>query len=213
MGKRTTVNNFNNDSYVPCTVSSTLTQGPPATDIPSKHIAAALDWSNPSRFAEDPFFSSGPHDFSVGSIEPLSPAFAGPWKTDMLAAHWRHPDPSSYIEQPFATEAASIGNNTLLTEPAICTNGQAVAESPVTLPASNSALIPFDVGPPTLPRPVCTECNQAFGRQSDLERHAKKHLPDTKIFQCQINRCKYSSYRKDKLGEHVRRRHSAKGTP
>ena len=77
------------------------------------------------------------------------------------------------------------------------------------MPTSNSALIPVDIGPPIPQRALCTKCNQTFGRQADLERHALKHRP--KNIKCHVQGCKYRTYRKDKLGEHVRRRHPARG--
>lgn len=59
---------------------------------------------------------------------------------------------------------------------------------------------------------VCSTCNQAFSRPSDLQRHAKKHNPSAKIFDCPHQGCKYkgpkSFYRKDKLLSHMRARHS-----
>lgn len=55
---------------------------------------------------------------------------------------------------------------------------------------------------------VCTTCFRTFKRPSDLERHAKKHRPDSRIHQCPVQGCEYrSNYRKDKLREHVKRCH------
>ena len=95
--------------------------------------------------------------------------------------------------------------------PNIYTPGQASANSPLPVPMSNSALILVDIGPPVPQRPLCTQCNQPFSRQSDLDRHAKKHQPGPKEFKCNVQGCKYESHRKDKLREHVRRRHPGMG--
>ena len=60
---------------------------------------------------------------------------------------------------------------------------------------------------PVLARPTCIQCGRDFGRQSDLNRHMKKHQPDAQVFRCQVEGCKYSSIREDKLKEHSRRPH------
>ena len=92
----------------------------------------------------------------------------------------------------------------------IYTTSQASANNPLPMPTPNSALIPIDTGPPVPQRALCKKCNQTFKRQSDLERHAKKHGP--KNVKCQVHGCKYRTYRNDKLGEHMRRRHPAAGS-
>ena len=63
-----------------------------------------------------------------------------------------------------------------------------------------------DAGP-VQTRPMCMQCGQDFGRQSDLDRHMKKHQPDAQVYRCQVQGCQYSSKRKDKLMEHSRRPH------
>jgi len=54
--------------------------------------------------------------------------------------------------------------------------------------------------------PICA----TFGRQSDLDRHAKKYQPGA-LMQCQFTVCKYVTYRKDKMMKHVRRPHPTAG--
>ena len=66
---------------------------------------------------------------------------------------------------------------------------------------------PFNNAGPALARPTCMECGRDFGRQSDLKRHMKKHQPDARVFWCQVEGCRYSSIREDKLKEHSRRPH------
>ncbi len=233
------LNNYDDNSYVPGTGSSSRAQRPSAADLPKKHNAAAFDWPDPL-CSEDPIFFGRPHDFSKGSVNFIDPAHAGVRNGNIRVAHWYYPYPSGYSEQPFATDAASITHNTLLAGPTVYTNEKAVAESTIPIPTSigNNALlngpivytnaqtvaadplptlvstnapIHIDIGPATPPRPMCTECLQTFGRQSDLERHAKTHQAGPKDFQCQVAGCKYSSNRKDKFGEHVRRRHPSAG--
>ena len=55
---------------------------------------------------------------------------------------------------------------------------------------------------------TCLECNRAFERKGDLKRHAKIHQPDSKNFRCVAAGCEYSSYRKDRLDDHVKRLHT-----
>lgn len=209
VGDHSVVNDYNNNNgYAPCAVTNTRAQGPPAAGLPNKHIAAPFEWSDHLRVVESPF-SDQPHVFGTGPVDLLSPAPADSWNNDIPAAHWHNPDRSRYLEQPFASNAASIGNNTVLTGPTFYNNGQIGAGNPFPIPASNINLVPFDIGPPIPPRPMCRECHQTFGRQSDLERHAKIHEAGSKVFQCHFQDCSYSSSRKDKLGEHVRRRHAS----
>lgn len=56
---------------------------------------------------------------------------------------------------------------------------------------------------------VCFTCNKTFTRPSDLRRHAKKHMPDGRTFDCPIQGCRYKGqmgfYRKDKLDAHMER--------
>ena len=58
------------------------------------------------------------------------------------------------------------------------------------------------------PRPSCQICNRSFTRASDLERHMNKHVPGTKVYQCNVQGCDYGgSYRKDKLKQHQKNCH------
>ena len=201
------VNKYGSNSYAPYAVTSTRAVADPS----NKHKAASFEWSDPVRSFGDPFPPSRSHDFSRDSVNLMGPAAAISSNKHTAAAHWHYQDPSRHIEQPFATDAASIGNNILLTGPSNYTDGQAVAENPLPIPMSNNPLVPLNIGPPAPPRPMCTECHQTFGRQSDLERHAKIHQAGPKALQCQAAGCKYSSSCKDRFDDHVRRRHSSRG--
>ena len=58
-------------------------------------------------------------------------------------------------------------------------------------------------------RSTCKTCRKSFSRPSDLNRHAKKHQPGTRIYTCSVAKCDYEgSYRKDKLAAHVRNCHT-----
>ena len=59
------------------------------------------------------------------------------------------------------------------------------------------------------PRSTCNTCRKSFSRPSDLDRHAKKHQPGSRIYTCSIAGCDYEgSYRKDKLTAHVKNCHT-----
>ena len=72
---------------------------------------------------------------------------------------------------------------------------------------------------PTAPTPldedhqnksICSTCGQSFSRFRDLERHARKHQPEMRIYLCNVQGCEYKgSYRKDKRDAHVKTCHSS----
>lgn len=53
----------------------------------------------------------------------------------------------------------------------------------------------------------CTwpDCNATFGRPSEMRRHLKKHLPHS--FECEVEGCSKTFYRKDKLEHHHAKGH------
>ena len=59
--------------------------------------------------------------------------------------------------------------------------------------------------------PTCPTCTLTFTRASDLQRHALKHLPESRQYECWVQGCPYKGargfYRKDKLMAHVKARH------
>lgn len=209
------VNDYNNNSYAPWASIDTTAHGPPVAGLSNNYVATPVDWSDPLDFGKNSFLPGGAHDSGKNSVDLTRSAlteFSTKDTHGALGAQWHHPDLSSYIESPFATVAAPFGNNTFPNEHPVHTNEHAGTKSPLPVPTSNGTLIPSDIGPPVPLRPMCTKCNKTFSRQSDLERHAKIHQADCKVFKCQVGGCTYSNYRKDKLSEHVRRRHSSEGT-
>lgn len=206
VGELSAIDSYNTDSSAPYPGVATSAQGPAAVGLPNEHFAAPFNWSDPSRFVEDPVFSSQPYDFNNAALDLMEPVAAESSNQYTQAAHWQYPHQTDDTHHPFATNPGFLGNNTILTGSRIDTNEQPAAESPFPTPASNGTPVNVNTGPPLPPRPMCKECNKTFGRQSDLERHAKSHQANSKV-SCPVAGCKYSSYRKDKLDEHVGRRH------
>lgn len=60
-------------------------------------------------------------------------------------------------------------------------------------------------------RSTYVTCGATFGRSKDLERHARKHQSGSNTYRCTTVGCSYSSYRKDKLADHIRRSHRTQG--
>ncbi|KAL2050961.1 hypothetical protein ABVK25_008707 [Lepraria finkii] len=55
---------------------------------------------------------------------------------------------------------------------------------------------------------LCPTCGRTIDRSGDLERHAKKHDPAMRVFQCEEPGCEFKgTYRKEKLNAHVRTCH------
>lgn len=55
---------------------------------------------------------------------------------------------------------------------------------------------------------TCAHCGQQFRRIPDLNRHVKSHDPAKLVHKCSVQGCNYKgSYRKDKLTEHMKKRH------
>ena len=120
--------------------------------------------------------------------------------------------PMHGFNNPNPTDMGLMTESLTALPPNIYTASQVSANNPLPIPTSNNDLIPVDIGPQISQRPSCPECDQTFSRQSDLERHAKNHQSGPKEFKCHAQGCKYESHRKDKLVEHMRRRHPAAGS-
>ncbi|KAM0796002.1 hypothetical protein BDR22DRAFT_893691 [Usnea florida] len=164
-------------------------------------------YSGPSNYNEHPFTSDaasiGNNTFATPSANYTNGHFIANSPFPMAVSN----NPVVPMDVGFAAE----GPTTLSPDIYTHTLGQVSAINPLPMPTSNNALIPVD-GPPIQQRALCTQCPRTFSRLSDLERHAKKHLPGPKEFKCHAHGCKYESHRKDKLVEHMRRRHPAAGS-
>ena len=59
------------------------------------------------------------------------------------------------------------------------------------IPMQNLPVAATNMVMPAQAPPACPNCQRTFTRVADLERHAKKHRPGSKAFQCAIKGCKY----------------------
>ena len=132
-----------------------------------------------------------------------------------VKTHFNHQSPESLgrFENVAAAHATSGGD----TPAAVATSnyhkqGYHVAALPWSPTRTiDHTLNPVSVNGAAERRPAGMICNRSFGRQSDLDRHMKKHQKDAGIFHCQLEGRRYSSYRKDKLREHARHPHQVSG--
>lgn len=64
----------------------------------------------------------------------------------------------------------------------------------------------------TTSQPTCPTCHKVFRRLADLARHAGVHDPAKRTHRCPVQYCIYRpSYRKDKLVNHMKKRHAGFG--
>ena len=134
---------------------------------------------------------------------------------EYIGAGFHYPDPSLSSMSAFPTDADTDGNayHGLLPANSFDTaqwNGAAGFPN-LFHPVVNGDAATLDEAQRAPPRPTCAVCTRSFGRQGDLDRHAKIHQAGSRVFACAIAGCGYSSYRKDKLNEHVQRRHQVLG--
>lgn len=114
--------------------------------------------------------------------------------------HGRTHSGMSYVSQ---TDGSGFGTGS---HPAAGFTPTAVSTpGPITSPTSNNSMSSSR----SIARATCATCGKTFSRSKDLERHTKKHQSGSDTFRCRVARCSYSSYRKDKLEEHMRRPHRA----
>ena len=141
----------------------------------------------------------GPWDLS-------SPNFSSRHAPHMTMNHSFYPIPNSYNSMcsPYAANsntACSSGNMERVAE----TSQPTLADgNNLTAPSANTGRQRV-----MKPRSTCNTCRKSFSRPSDLDRHAKKHQPGSRIYTCSIAGCDYEgSYRKDKLTAHVKNCHT-----
>lgn len=156
--------------------------------------------------------------FAAGAVHNGAPAFptaSDPYTWEAAAGpgpmhnHIDASFPYADFPTPLMNSSAAATNGNSYSQsplPATGFNTQsgAISEPPTTFHAIDND---NDISKGATARPTCTHCARSFSRHADLDRHAKKHKPDSKTFRCRVAGCAYSSYRNDKLIEHDRRRH------
>lgn len=183
----------------------------------NNHIFAPFVNTNPSRLTESTVAADVAYNDGI-ALPPAPnpyiwvPTVAEGPMDEYTGANFQYPNPSLPMMSPFAADTNGNGYQGQFPANSFDNQWGAAVEFPNAFHAVATNATPFDIGPPIPPRPTCTECNQTFGRKADLDRHARIHQADSNVFQCQVEGCKYSNYRKDKLDEHVKRRHQALGT-
>ena len=153
---------------------------------------------------------------SVSSLTAAYVSDGGPW--DLLSPGFssRH-DPHATVNHSFcsipnsynSTSSPYVGNSHTAYSSG---DMERVAETPQPTLANGTNLTALSANTGrqrvTKPRSTCKACRKSFSRPSDLDRHAKKHQPGSRIYTCSVAECDYEgSYRKDKLTAHVKNCH------
>ena len=183
--------------------------------------------STESTFAAGPAYDNGIALPTARNPYTWVPTVAEGHVDEYLGANFQYPDPSLSMMSPMtgangngyqgqfptsgfdAMDASSAGANSNGYQgqfPANSFNNR-WAEFPNGFLAVDGNATRFDTVQEAPPPPTCATCSRAFGRQADLDRHAKKHQADSNVFRCSVAGCGYSNYRKDKLRDHIKRRH------
>lgn len=104
--------------------------------------------------------------------------------------------------------------NTQLLRPFVPIEAASTIVSPPTPPATS--FISLQAPPhqaPTIgalspPRHVCATCSETFRRPADMRRHALKHNPSARRYDCLFPGCRARGFlRRDKLADHVKNMH------
>ena len=187
------------------------TWGPAATTAhSSSYTSAPFIASDPLHFIEDTFATGAAYNGgNAHSGVPWGPVAPMPFTDHFSASGLQYADPTLQIRSPYTADANGPSNDCrgLITAPSFNTTPLEVT---VNLPRTPDAThdIDLDLAPPL---PTCAKCNKSFTRNADLDRHAKKDQPDAKVFRCGVVGCTFDNYRKDKVSEHIRRRHGGVG--
>ena len=135
-----------------------------------------------------------------------SPEFLSHAAPNVTMSHDFYPLPNSYnsTSSPYA-------NNNHTTYSSGDMEAVAVTSRPTLADGNNLTAPSLNTGRQRVmkARSTCKTCRKSFTRPSDLNRHAKKHQPEARIYTCSIAECDYEgSYRKDKLAAHVKNCHT-----
>ncbi|MCJ1266686.1 hypothetical protein MMC22_006571 [Lobaria immixta] len=104
---------------------------------------------------------------------------------------------NSQLLRPFVpTEAAS----TIVSPPVSLATSLISSPAPPHQTPTIGALSP--------PRHICATCSETFRRPADMRRHALKHNPSARRYDCLFPGCRASGFlRRDKLADHVKNMH------
>ena len=195
---------------------STFAAGPTYSDVAASYKPAATT-AHSSNHALAPFIAPNPlhlteNTFATGAAYSGGNANSGaPWE----------PAATLQFTDPYIGSGLQYANPTLpmmscftadANGPEIEYQGRTTAASfdsplkitvnlPKTTHATNNS--DLDLAPQ---RPTCAKCDKAFTRKADLDRHAKKHQADAKVFRCGVVGCSFDNYRTYKVLVHIRRR-------
>lgn len=187
------------------------TWGPAATTAHSSdHIFAPLIASRPLHTIENTFATGAAyHGGNANPSAPWGPEAHTDYMDPFSDLGLQYAGPTLPMMRPFAANANGTGNDYQgrTTAPSFNTPLEATVDHPKTPHATHES--DLDLAPK---RPTCAECNKSFTRKADLDRHAKKHQVDAKVFRCGVAGCTFDNYRKDKVSVHIRRRHGGVGT-
>ncbi|KAM0802808.1 hypothetical protein BDR22DRAFT_819481 [Usnea florida] len=175
----------------------------------SNHALAPFIASNPLHLTENTFATGAAYSRGNDNTgAPWGPAAPKDFTDPFSDSGLQDADPTFHMMNPFAADASGTGNDYQgrITAPSSNTPLEAAVYLPKTPHATHDN--DLDLAPQ---RPTCTKCNQAFTRKADLDRHAKKHQADAKVFRCGVVGCTFDNYRKDKVLVHIRRRHGGVG--
>ena len=186
------------------------TWGPAATTAHSSNYNfAPLIASTPSHLIENTFATGAAYNGgNANPGAPWGPAASTDFTDSFGDLGPQYADPTLPTMSPFAADANGTGNDYQgrIAPPSFNTPSEATVDLPKTPHATHES--DLDLAPQ---RPTCAECNKSFTRKADLDRHAKKHQADAKVFRCGVVGCTFDNYRKDKVSVHIRRRHGGVG--
>ena len=181
------------------------TWGPAATTAHSgNYTFAPFIAPDPLRLVENNFVTGAAYNGgNANSGAPWGSAATTQFTHPFGDPGLQYADPTFPMMSPFASDANGPGNDYQgrIAPPSFNTPLEAIVDLPKTPHSTNDSNL--DLAPQ---RPTCAECNKSFTRKADLDRHAKKHQADAKVFRCGVAGCTFDNYRKDKVSVHFKRR-------
>ena len=199
-------------SEVAATPSTAIpyTWGPAATTAHSSNYNfAPFIASNPSHLIENTFATGAA--YNGGNANPGAlwrPAASTDFTDSFNDSGLQYADPTRPMMNSFAADANGTGNDYQgrIATPSFNSPFEETVDLQKTPYATRDNGLDL-----ATQRPTCAKCSKSFTRKADLDRHAKKHQADAKIFRCGVVGCTFDNYRKDKVLVHIRRRHGGVG--